>query len=202
MTRPSFYLHRGPFNETTQNNPAFRFFEAYLEMAQDLKKIAASDSFVEWYSPSSSFVDRDGYVWKSPNGILAGMQKVLGWTNMRVEHNETKLLSGVVLLRPGVGVVDVIESFGGEQSTTFQGQREGDVIGDILLCEHTVSFTPLLRNGSIGKEISISRMIEFYDGPSEVEGQGTYGRQHWYGKVWWDTDVLKAEMKKMAEASK
>jgi hypothetical protein len=81
-----------------------------------------------------------------------------------------KLLKWVVLLRPGVGAVEVVDSFGGDQSVKWQGQREGDDVEDILLCEQTVNFTPLLPNGSIGKNIVVSLMIEFYDGLSQVKG--------------------------------
>jgi hypothetical protein len=202
MAQPSFHFHRGPLGEATRAIPGLRFFEAYLSMVPDLEKLAAADTFTEWFSPSSSFVDRDGYVWRSPSGIFAGMQKTFRWAKMRVEHNETKVLAGVVLLRPGVGVLEVLEAFGEGQAARFKDKREKDLIGDLLLCEHTVYFTPLLPDGSMGKEVGVSRTIEFYDGPAEVEGQGTYGRQHWYGKVWFDIDGLKTEVKRMVEANK
>lgn len=199
MSKAHFHFHRGPFDESTRKIPALRFFEAYLDMAQDLARIAASDTFLEWFSPSAAVIDRDGYVWRSPKTILGGMQKILGWAKMRVEHKETKLLSGVVLLRPGIGVVDIADGFSGEKAVEFKNEVAGDIRGDIILCEHVVYFTPKLPDGSQGKEIGVSRMIEFINGPAEVSGQGTYGRQHWKGKVWWDSDVLKSEMKKMGE---
>jgi hypothetical protein len=170
-------------------------------VTSDLPQLSA-DQFTAWYTPSSEFVDRDGHVWKSPAGILEGMQKVFKSAELQVEHKETKLISGVVLLRPEHGVVEIAKSFLGGRTAEFQDQRDGDVIGDVYFCEHRVTYVPLLPDNSRGEGISVSRMIEFWDGPAEIAGQGTFGRQHWGGKVWWDSNILKSEIQRREEASK
>lgn len=191
MAQASFLRHSGPLDETTRSIPALQFLESYFNMvSQDLPGMAEADDFVAWYAPSSLFIDKDGTSYKSNKGILQGMQKALGWATTRFEHKETKLLSGVALLRPGVGVVEIARSFGPEGTVKFEDRREGDLIGDLYFVDHVVHYTPSSSDGSECEEIKVYRLAEFVDGPAEVAGQGRHGRQHWYGKLWWDSHKL------------
>jgi len=68
--------------------------------------------------------------------------------------------------------------------------------GHRLIHQQDMIFYP--REGNL-KEVGIPvRAIEFVSGPSEVEGQGTDGRQFHVGKTFWDTAVLTKELARRA----
>lgn len=125
-----------------------------------------SGSFQDWFAPSAQFYFNNGTTLHSGAEI---------WETMRSPALFGTYEKLVAKRRISTVIID------------------GDEKGDRLIHQQDMVFYP--REGKM-KEIGIvvRRMLEFVSGPSEVEGQGTDGRQFFSGRTFWDTAVLAKEI--------
>jgi hypothetical protein len=126
-----------------------------------------SGPYHDWFAPSAKFFVNNGTTWNSGAEI---------WDWMK----SPALFADFARVTPENRITTVI--------------LNGHERGDRLIHQQDMVFYP--REGG-RKEVGIPvrRTIEFVSGPSEVEGQGTDGLQYYVGKTFWDTNVLKSELK-------
>ena len=186
--------HVGPWNTSSRSHPTLQFLEAYTAK---IKSRDSSGHFHSWYAPSAVFYNGDGAVYRGGLAIWEWIAELFGPFEKLDEDTETRvirLLERQVPLQPAGEV---------QSARLDTSQAKSGQMGDLILFEHIMVFYPKSKElRGDGKGIPVRRMMEFVIGESEVEGQGTHGRQIWQGKVWWDTAVLGRELEKRKFAAK
>ena len=187
-TQSKVFTHVGAWNSSSRSYPALRFLEAYTSI---IKSRDSSGPFYSWYAPSAVFFNGDGKIYQGGQIIWEWIVELFGPFEKLDEGSEPRvirLLEKQVPLQPAGETKD---------ASLEVGQIGERLVGDLVLFEHVMVFYPKLKElQGNGEGIPVRRMIEFVIGESEVEGQGTHGRQIWQGKVWWDTAVLGRELEK------
>lgn len=182
----TYTLHSfsGPWTPATRAYPALRWLEAYTN---NVMSLGFASPYHDWYAPDGVYINGDGKIVRGGEAIWrwAGEDIFGTFSGISVQHDKTR--------------VRLIESAGEAYYDDDEVRGVAPMDADVITYEHLIEFEfkdERLRNGG---KVVVRRMMEWIVGKGQ-DGKGEEGLQCWQGKVCWDTDVLKKEVRRRMES--
>ncbi|KAL6807057.1 hypothetical protein GGI42DRAFT_351685 [Trichoderma sp. SZMC 28013] len=161
-------FHLGSWDSSTRAFPALKFMEQYME-AIDTQNLSAP--YHKWFTQTCHMTDADGFQTETGEASWTRARAIFqNWKAAKHEYHNIRL----------------VPATNSECPTAKEGEW--------VMMQVTTSFWPNDPALAAGPPIRVRRYLAFLAVKSDDENQGTDGYQIGEGRVWWDTDVVKAEL--------